>query len=99
MFPVCPYSAARSRFAYFLKVLANPPYPGPLEDIFDSQAVPILKEVPNIHTAALWREIKRLNPELSFSVERTFERRVRQWRAEPGIFPGPDARGFHRCSQ
>ena len=58
--------------------------PDPLEDIFDPQAVPILKAVPNIRTVALWREITRLNPQLDPSMKRTFERRVRQWRAENG---------------
>ena len=59
--------------------------PDPLEGIFDSQVAPILKAVPNIRTVALWREITRLNPQLDSSVKRTFERRVRQWRAEHGV--------------
>ena len=59
--------------------------PDPLEGIFDSQAAPILKAVPNIRTVALWREITRLNPQLDSSVKRTFQRRVRQWRAEHGV--------------
>ena len=59
--------------------------PDPLEGIFDSQVAPILKAVPKIRTVALWREITRLNPQLDSSVKRTFQRRVRQWRAEHGV--------------
>ncbi len=58
--------------------------PDPLKDIFDSQTVPILKAIPNIRTVALWRKITQENPELSPAVKRTFERRVRQWRAQNG---------------
>ena len=58
--------------------------PDPLDGIFDSRVVPILKNCPDIRSVAVFREIMRENPELDPGVRRTLERRIRAWRVEHG---------------
>ena len=56
----------------------------PLEGIWDSQVLPILRNSPGIRASAVFYELLRNNPELDPGVRRTLERRIRAWRAENG---------------
>lgn len=58
--------------------------PDPLEAIFDTEVVPLLKEAPGLRPVAIFEEILRRHPELSPGVRRTLERRIRSWRAQHG---------------
>ena len=58
--------------------------PDPLEGIWDSQVVPVLRNSPGIRPSAVFYELLRNNPELKEGVRRTLERRIRAWRAEFG---------------
>lgn len=58
--------------------------PDPLEAIFDTEVVPLLKEAPGLRPVAIFEEILRRHPELSPGVRRTLERRIRSWRALHG---------------
>jgi len=58
--------------------------PDPLEAIFDTEVVPLLKEEPGLRPVAIFEEILRRHPELSPGVRRTLERRIRFWRAQHG---------------
>ena len=58
--------------------------PDPLEGIWDSEVVPILRSSPGIRSSAVFYELLRGNPELSPGIRRTLERRIRAWRAENG---------------
>ena len=58
--------------------------PDPLEAIFDTEVVPLLKEAPGLRPVAIFEEILRRHHELSPSVRRTLERRIRSWRAKHG---------------
>ena len=58
--------------------------PDPLEAIFDTEVVPLLKEAPGLRPVAIFDEILRRHPELSPGVRRTLERRIRTWRALAG---------------
>ena len=58
--------------------------PDPLESIWDSQVLPILRNSPGIRPSAVFYELLRNNPELSPGIRRTLERRIRDWRAEFG---------------
>ncbi len=58
--------------------------PDPLEGIWDSQVLPILRNSPGIRSSAVFYELLRNNPELDPGVRRTLERRIRAWRAEFG---------------
>ena len=56
--------------------------PDPLVDIWDSEVVPILKASPGIRAIAVVGEIRRRRPEISPSIRRTLERRIRtSWRS------------------
>ena len=50
--------------------------PDPLEAIFDTEVVPLLKEAPGLRPVAIFEEILRRHPELSPGVRRTLERRI-----------------------
>jgi hypothetical protein len=56
----------------------------PLEDIFDAEVVPLLKAAPGIRAVAVYDEMLRRHPELPAGIRRTFERRIRSWRAVHG---------------
>ncbi|NMN71935.1 integrase-like protein [Rhizobium sp. 57MFTsu3.2] len=58
--------------------------PDPLADIFDAEVVPLLKAAPGIRPVAIFEEMLRRHPDLSESVRRTLERRIRAWRAING---------------
>lgn len=58
--------------------------PDPLEGIWDSQVLPVLRGSPGIRPSAVFYELLRNNPELSPGIRRTLERRIRAWRAEFG---------------
>ncbi len=58
--------------------------PDPLEGIWDSQVLPILRNCPDIRPSTVFYELLRNNPELDSGVRRTLERRIRTWRTEHG---------------
>lgn len=58
--------------------------PDPLAGIFDEEIVPLLQSAPGLRSVALFEELRRRHPDLSKSVRRTLERRVRAWRAAHG---------------
>ncbi len=58
--------------------------PDPLAEIWDAEAVPILKAAPGIRAIAVFDEIRRRHPDLNPNVRRTLERRMRTWHAVSG---------------
>jgi transposase InsO family protein len=58
--------------------------PDPLEHIFDSEVVPLLKAAPGLRAVAIFEEMVRRHPELGSGIRRTLERRIRSWRAVHG---------------
>jgi transposase InsO family protein len=58
--------------------------PDPLAEIFDSEVVALLKAAPGVRPIAIFEEMTRRHPEMSRSVRRTLERRIRAWRAVHG---------------
>ena len=58
--------------------------PDPLADIFDAEVVPMLQAAPGIRSVAVFEEMLRRHPDLTESVRRTLERRIRAWRALHG---------------
>lgn len=58
--------------------------PDPLEHIFDTEVVPLLKAAPGIRAVAVYNEMLRRHPELSAGIRRTLERRICSWRAVHG---------------
>ncbi len=58
--------------------------PDPLESIFESEIVPMLKAAPGLRAVAIFEEMRRRHPDLDFGVRRTMERRIRAWRAVHG---------------
>jgi len=58
--------------------------PDPLAEIFDAEVVPLLKAAPGVRPIAIFEEMTRRHPQMSRSVRRTLERRIRAWRAVHG---------------
>jgi hypothetical protein len=58
--------------------------PDPLAEIFDPEVVALLKAAPGVRPIAIFEEMTRRHPEMSRSVRRTLERRIRAWRAVHG---------------
>lgn len=58
--------------------------PDPLESVWDSEVVPMLKAAPGLRPIGVFEELRRRHPELSPGVRRTLERRIRNWRALHG---------------
>jgi transposase InsO family protein len=58
--------------------------PDPLAGIWDSEVVPMLKAAPGLRSIAVFAEMRRRHPDLSETVRRTLERRIRAWRAVNG---------------
>lgn len=58
--------------------------PDPLAGLWDSEVVPMLKAAPGLRAIAVFTEIRRRHPDLSDSVRRTLERRIRAWWAVNG---------------
>jgi hypothetical protein len=58
--------------------------PDPLAAIFESEVVPLLNSAAGVRPVAIFEEMSRRHPDLSRSVRRTLERRIRAWRAIHG---------------
>jgi transposase InsO family protein len=56
----------------------------PLSAVWDSEVVPLLKNVAGLRPIAIFDEMRRRHPEIGASVRRTLERRIRTWRALHG---------------
>ena len=55
--------------------------PDPLVDVWDAEIVPILQAAPGLRAITVLEEIRRRHPEISPTIRRTLERRMRAWRA------------------
>jgi len=55
--------------------------PDPLADVWDAEILPILQAAPGLRAIAVLEEIRRRHPEISPTIRRTLERRMRAWRA------------------
>jgi transposase InsO family protein len=58
--------------------------PDPLAAVWESEIVPMTANAPGLRPIAVFDEIRRRHPEISASVRRTLERRIRAWRALNG---------------
>ena len=58
--------------------------PDPLAGIFEQEVLPLLQREPYLRAVTIFEELLRRHPELTQSVRRTLERRVRHWRALHG---------------
>ncbi len=58
--------------------------PDPLEGVWDSEVVPMLKAAPALRPVGVFEELLRRHPHLEPGVRRTLERRIRSWRAVHG---------------
>ena len=58
--------------------------PDPLADIFEAEAIPLLRSAPGIRPVAIFDELRRRQPAPLGAVRRTLERHVRAWRAVHG---------------
>src|SRR5271166_3514267 len=58
--------------------------PDPLEGVWDSEVVPMLKAAPGLRPIGVLEELRRRHQELDAGVRRTLERRIRNWRAIHG---------------
>src|SRR5208283_1422047 len=56
----------------------------PFADVWDNEAVPMLKAAPGLRPIAVFEELCRRHPDLGAGTRRTLERRVRSWRAVNG---------------
>jgi hypothetical protein len=56
----------------------------PLEDVWDSEIVPMLTQHPHLRATTILEELRRAHPEHDERVLRTLQRRVAQWRAISG---------------
>src|SRR5208282_5629792 len=56
----------------------------PFADVWDNEAVPMLKAAPGLRPVAVFEELCHRHPDLAAGTRRTLERRVRSWRAENG---------------
>jgi DDE superfamily endonuclease len=55
---------------------------GLIDSIWDSDIVPMLRAAPGLRPVAVLRQIYNRHPDISQSVRRTIERRVRRWQDE-----------------
>ena len=55
--------------------------PDPLADVWDAEILPILQAAPGLRAIAVLEEIRRRHPQISPTIRRTLERRMRAWRA------------------
>ena len=55
--------------------------PDPLAAVWDTEIVPILQAAPGLRAIAVLEEIRRRHPQISPTIRRTLERRMRAWRA------------------
>jgi hypothetical protein len=58
--------------------------PDPLAAVWDDEIVPMLKAAPGLRPVAIFEEVRRRHPELSDTIRRTLERRIRAWRTLHG---------------
>ncbi|KQQ86238.1 hypothetical protein ASF65_06950 [Aureimonas sp. Leaf324] len=58
--------------------------PDPIESIFETEVVPLLRAAPGLRPVAVFGEMLKRHPDLSPGVRRTLERRIRAWRAVHG---------------
>ena len=58
--------------------------PDPLAPWWEQEIVPILKAAPGVRSIGVFEELRRRHPEVHPNIRRTFERRVRAWRALHG---------------
>jgi hypothetical protein len=58
--------------------------PDPLETVWESEIVPMLKAAPSLRPIGVFEELRRRHPDLSAGMRRTLERRIRSWRAIHG---------------
>ena len=58
--------------------------PDPLAGIFDEVVVPMLEAAPGLRPIAIFEELRRRHPDMTFGSRRTLERRIRDWRAMNG---------------
>jgi transposase InsO family protein len=56
----------------------------PLDGVWDSEVVPMLKAAPSLRPIAVFDELRRRHPDMSPGMRRTLERRIRAWRAAHG---------------
>ena len=56
----------------------------PFADVWDNEAVPMLKAAPGLRSIAVFEELCRRHPDLGAGTRRTLERRIRAWRAVNG---------------
>jgi transposase InsO family protein len=56
----------------------------PLESVWNSEVVPMLKAAPALRPIGVFEELRRRHPDLDPGVRRTLERRIRNWRAVHG---------------
>ena len=56
----------------------------PLVAVWDSEVVPLLQSTPGLRPIAIFDEIRRRHPEIGTGIRRTWERRIRAWRALNG---------------
>jgi len=69
--------------------------PDPLDGVWESEVVPMLKAYPGLRSIAIFEEVRRRRPDLADNVRRTLERRIRAWRAEFGPEQDVIFRQFH----
>lgn len=55
--------------------------PDPLADVWYAEIVPLLRAAPGLRAIGVLEEIRRRHPEISPTIRRTLERRMRAWRA------------------
>ena len=58
--------------------------PDPLENIWESEVVPMLKAAPSSRPIGVFEELRRRHLDMSPGLRRTLERRIRAWRAVHG---------------
>ena len=73
--------------------------PDPLEQIFDTEVVPLLRSAPGLRSVAIYEEMRRRHPELQPGIRRTLERRIRAWRALHGQEQDVIFRQVHKPGQ
>jgi hypothetical protein len=60
--------------------------PDPLEAVWETEIVPMLKAAPGLRAVAVLEELYRQHPQLGPNIRRTLERRIKLWRG----LHGPD---------
>jgi hypothetical protein len=58
--------------------------PDPLETVWESEVVPMLRAAPGVRAIAVLEELCRRHPQFSPNIRRTLERRIKLWRGLHG---------------